>query len=402
MKKSNAYITGMQDALLPFSEQQNKTADSVHDFQNHLNEIIDCIIWNHDDPEKLIEILKRKRASKPKQFRIAIVYSGKENDALAEALRKDLNNQKNTCHKLDYHSFVKKGSNIVDYRVYIGNPEQVKEEKCKVLYKAYGMSILQDNSSYIVNYDPKFHFDSSNKECFIKYYESIISKSLERSKKAEKALQQRKDRMGKSGGSIDPVTTNTVLDAVMQGTENAVDYWWDKPDWMKIAFGIPTVLVSTVGTILTFVLCVPVMVSEILLRNTIENLQEADFDSKFVADAQRQILEVKIVDLFKIEQSKDNSVDQNSEELETNSNTQSSIANNETDNVGDTTNSPVDEHEINNANKNRTLQSQQTSKVSPVKKGRVGKYYGIRPKDAVKFWWADTKYTLGIKSKKKP
>ena len=46
--------------------------------------------------------------------------------------------------------------------------------------------------------------------------------------------------------------------------------------------------------------------------------------------------------------------------------------------------------------------SQQANKVPGAKEERVGKYYGVRPTDAIKFWWADTKSTLGIKSKKKP
>lgn len=381
MKKSNVYISGMQDALEPFSEQQNNTADRIHDLQDHFNEIIDCIIWNHDDPEKLIEMLKRKRAGKPKQFRIAIVYSGKENEDLADVLRKDLNNLKNTCQKMDYRSFVKQGSNIVDYRVYIGNPEKEQEEKCKVLYKAYGMRILQNHNSYIVDYDPKFHFDATNRERFIEYYESIISESLERSKKAEAALKRRKERMAKSGGSIDPTATNAVLDAVIQGSENAIDFWDDKPSWMQFAIGIPTALVSIVGTFLTFVLCVPAMISEILLRNTIDNLREADFDSKFVADAQQQILEVKIVDLFRLEQSKDILCEQDGKTMEANSHARSGAA------------TPMSEnHKIDSANKSRKVGK------SPE---RVGKYYGIPFKDAVRFWWADTKYTVGkIKNKK--
>lgn len=381
MRKTKTYIHGMQDAQRPFVEPLQQTAENIHDLNNRFDEIIDCIIWNHDDPEKLIEMLKSKRASKPKQFRIAVVYSGKENEDLADALRKDLNNLKNTCQKMDYRSFVKQGSNIVDYRVYIGNPEKEQEEKCKVLYKAYGMRILQIHSSYIADYDPKFHFDATNRERFIEYYESIISESLERSKKAEAALKRRKERMAKSGGSIDPTATNAVLDAVIQGSENAIDFWDDKPGWMQFVIGIPSALVSIVGAFLTFVLCVPAMISEILLRNTIDNLREADFDSKFVADAQQQILEVKIVDLFRLEQSKDILCEQEGKTMEENSHAQSGAA------------TPMSEnHKNDSANRSRKVGK------SPE---RVGKYYGIRPKDAVKFWWADTKYTLGIKSKKK-
>ncbi len=52
--------------------------------------------------------------------------------------------------------------------------------------------------------------------------------------------------------------------------------------------------------------------------------------------------------------------------------------------------------------KDAAANGQQANKGPVAKKERVGKYYGVRPTDAVKFWWADTKDTLGIKSKKKP
>ena len=50
---------------------------------------------------------------------------------------------------------------------------------------------------------------------------------------------------------------------------------------------------------------IPVSISEITLRATVDNLQESNFDSKFVMDAQRQILVVKLTELFKHDQMRD-------------------------------------------------------------------------------------------------
>ena len=296
MRKADIYKKGMQDALGPFSEKLNYVADTVNDTREIVDDIIDCIEWNVDNPEELVNNLKAKR-KKPKQFRISIVYRGKENEPLADALRKDLNNQNNTCEKVEYTTFTKHIGSLVDYRVYIGNPEKTKAENCQVLYKAYGMTILQWDSSYIVEYDPKHSFTEENKDKFISYYESVISKSLEKSKAAEKALKSRKKRKLLNPTGSEPKGTYAAMDALT----NSIDFWDDKPSWMTLLLGLPSMLFSLV----TMVLLIPVGIGELTLRETVENLREANFDNKFVADAQRQILEVKLVDLFKHEQIRD-------------------------------------------------------------------------------------------------
>ena len=65
------------------------------------------------------------------------------------------------------------------------------------------------------------------------------------------------------------------------------------------------------------------------------------------------------------------------------------------------------ERKVDEIHRNRVKQSKdadansQQTKSLLQKKVRVGKYYGVRPKDAIQFWWADTKNALGIKTKKK-
>lgn len=307
MRKTDIYKNGMRDALDPFSEKLNYVADTVNDTREIIDDVIDCIEWNMTNPEELINNLKAKKVkrARPHQFRISIVYQGKENEPLADALRKDLNRQKNTCEMVEYETFIKHAGGLVDYRVYIGNPEKTKEEKCKVLYKAYGMLVLQRDSAYIVQYDPKYNFTEDNKERFISYYESVISKSLEKSKAAENALKARKKRKSANSDPTTPQITYTAKDTVEKFFDRSIDFWDDKPRLLTLTVGLQSMTASFIASCIALVFLVPVGIGEILLRATVEKLRETNFDNKFVADAQRQILEVKITDLFLQEQMRD-------------------------------------------------------------------------------------------------
>lgn len=295
MRKDEAFKQGMKDALDPFKENMEEVHREVKDTRELLDAIIDCIDFNSDDHEefkKLMDEIKRKM-KKPKQFRIAIIYDSKENEALADLLRKDLNNRKHSCEMIDYASFKKHAGSIVDYRVFLGNSERFRERNTKVLYKAYGMRILQLDHSFAADYDPKYKFTDENKDAFIAYYEKTIRKTLERSHKMQKAIKERKQRKQNS----DTLGTYAAMEAIDKST----DIWEHTPALVTFVLGIPTMLLSMVALLCLF----PVGIGEVALKNTVDKLKEANFDKKFIADAQRQILEVKLVDLFLREQIED-------------------------------------------------------------------------------------------------
>lgn len=180
-----------------------------------------------------------------------------------------------------------------------------REENGRILYKAFGTSILQINDGFVVDYNPQFRFTEDSKERFISYYESVISKSLEKSQKAEKALSSRKERKSTNPNPSEPKLAHAALEQVEHGFNDSLDFWNDKPLWMTVAFGLPSMVVSFLTSAIAILCLIPVGISEMALRDTVDNLREADFDCKFVADAQRQILEVKLVDLIWQEQIKD-------------------------------------------------------------------------------------------------
>lgn len=313
MNKADIYIKGMQDGMRPFEEKVNAQADKLRDVAENLgkqmDDVIDAIEWNNkfDDPEEIIKLLKEKKLNlkKLKQFKISIIYNDKENEEFAETLRKALNDQKHSCEQKEYSDFKKHVGSSVDYRIYIGNPEKVKEERKEEIYNAYGMKILAHKDDYIVVYDKKYDFTDSEKEKFILYYESVISKVLEKSKKAKKALKERKERREKNPDPGEPDMTYKVLELLEEKLESSLDFWDDKPEWMSVVLGIPHKVLLAAAMLIGGICLIPVGVGEIIFDITLDGLKEADFDGKFVGDAQKQILEVKILEIFKHKQMED-------------------------------------------------------------------------------------------------
>ena len=64
----------------------------------------------------------------------------------------------------------------------------------------------------------------------------------------------------------------------------------DKPDWMAI----PGTILGGIGLLAS----IPVVAGELLVKGVVDEMQEKDFDNKFIADAQRRILEEKMIELF--------------------------------------------------------------------------------------------------------
>lgn len=307
MRKHDIYKKGMKDALDPFSQELDEIKDKVNDTSQMLDDIIDCIDWNLDNLEELVNNLKAKKNNRnsPRRFNISIIYNGKENEDLAGTIKTDLDNLKNACKILDYKRFSKDSGGLVDYRIFLGISPNIGNKESQVLYKAYGMSILQMDGSYWVDYNAKYEFEESEKERFISYYETIIDKCLKKSKAAEKALNTRKIRKSQKGDPLEPKISDTVSDNIIGVFNKGLDFWDDKPYPVTLLLGIPSMIASIFAACLSFIALVPVAISEIALRATVDGLREANFDKAFVANAQRQILEVKLSDLVIQEQLRD-------------------------------------------------------------------------------------------------
>ena len=308
MRKSEIYKKGMKDVLEPFGKEMDDIKDRVGETSDLLDDFIDCIEWNVNDPEELVNNLKAKKNKRAKlrRFKISIIYDGKENEEFSGTLKTDLDNLKNTCKILDFKSFSKDSGGLVDYRIFLGTiPPSGGNNNSQVLFKAYGMTIIQLDGSYWVDYNAKYKFEESEKERFISYYESTITNCLKKSKNAEKALKMRKKRKSKTDDPLEPKVSNSALDAIERAANQFFEFWDDKPAPLVLVLGIPSMLSSLLVVGLSMLALIPVCISEIAFRATVEGLREASFDNTFVAKAQRQILEVKLIDLIRQEQLRD-------------------------------------------------------------------------------------------------
>lgn len=288
MRKEAYYKKGMKDGLAPFKEELDFNGQKIDDLDKKMDDVIDLIKWNNQykNPEKLAKLLKEKRSKEIKKYRISIIYSGTSDQSLADALRKDLNNLNHSCELLRYQEFKRTGGSLADYRVYIGNLENRKERNCKTLYQAYGIKILASNCELILTYNPNISFSDTGKENFISYCETIENEALEMSDSAQNAL---KDRKYRKRNNPDPMNTK-VSDKMADGIWKYMDSMEDKPDWMAI----PGIILGGIGLLAS----IPVVAGELLVKGVVDEMQEKDFDNKFIADAQRRILEVKMIELF--------------------------------------------------------------------------------------------------------
>ena len=306
MKKVDFYKKGAQDAFRPIKEgldeRYEDLTEEIAELREWTDDVIDCIEWNNKltNYEDIVNLLKVKKSKKIKKYKISIIYEDKKYLSFVENLRKNLNAQKNSCEQIGYSEFKKQARCSVDYRIYIGNPEKIKEEETKVLYKAYGMEISSKETEIVVTYNPKYVFSDLEKESFIQHYKNIISYSLERSKKAQKALKSREKRKS-DPDYCEAKSTERLVNIFENSFDNILDNIEGKPMWIQIPIMIPTFIAHVVGLISL----IPFGVGEILFRATLDGLQEFSFDLKFVEDAQKQILEVKLLEFFKNEQTKD-------------------------------------------------------------------------------------------------
>ena len=214
-----------------------------------------------------------------------------------------MNKQGNSAYTTTYAKFKKELTGTSEYNIFIQDSEKLITEKTKQLFSAYGCSIYLDNHNLIVTYNGKI--DDYDREQFIKYYTMIVGSALQIGKnahKAEKALKKRKNTK--------EIELTSTMEKIMDWAENIQDNALDISDSM-LKFGVfgllPAAITAIVGSAFSIgilLLDIPFGLSEMAMKSVINGLKNKEFDSKFVAEAQRQILEIKICEFISTEQIK--------------------------------------------------------------------------------------------------
>lgn len=295
------YKKGMKDGLDPFAEECRRTGESVRDLGEQLGKRIDDVIdviammVQGEDAERIIEELKAKKAFQLARYKIAVVHDKKEDEELADNIRKNLNAIKNDCVSVSYKQYKQTGVGMRDFVVFIGNLEKTDVGEATLLYRAFGCEIFQFGYHIIIRHNPNIWLSDEERAQFIAYYEEVLSKSFGEegnAKKAKKAVNRIKEK------KVD-VEKNVVLDFM-----EAVPEWWDAIEYSRLprpiakaikTLSIPLMLGSVIAA-------VPVAFGEGIARITVEHLQINNFHSKFIGIAQQQLIQVKLNEFVRNQQ----------------------------------------------------------------------------------------------------
>lgn len=270
-----------------------ETRKSVDNLTDTVLEIIDFIQATPEQREHLLKLLKskHKKELKPKSFSIKIVFENEEDSETVNNLRKTLNKQKNSAFFLNYEEFKKHNKDKSDYTVFFGNPDEITSENETVIYSAYGCKILKlDDFTIVATYTKIPDMDSYREE-FIEYYTNLTNKAL--NKKSEKALNKRFKQK---------ILNMNVSNKYLETWENIADSIVgnslpELPGILVAIAGLPFILMMGL-------LAIPIGLSEAVVDTVVQSLRDSNFDKKFVSDAQRHILQIKICEFFTNEQIK--------------------------------------------------------------------------------------------------
>ena len=284
--------------------------DENDEIKDVVLDIIDSITMPDEEKEVFLKTIKEKytRNQKIAQFKVRIVYDKKDDEEFANNLRKSLANQKNTTIINDYEDYKKKNTSTVDYNIFIGNPDEINGEE---IFNSFGCIIRRNEKNLTATYDDKNLSVKNHKESFIKYYTDLTNQVFENEKELNKivfeneeeikVLKKKRENDEKRLRQGDTPFTEKFMNVFESASDKILDVADDAPPLLGMliaALSAPVVLLA--GAILVL----PVGISEVTARYIAEELQDSNFDRKFIAEAQRHILQIKLCEFVSNEQIK--------------------------------------------------------------------------------------------------
>lgn len=327
------YRQGMKDGAKPFKDIDSKTAkevretaDKMHAEQQQMlgviKDVIDFQNMTEDEKEIFIKRLDeiQKKARKPVNYRIRIVWSEEKDKEIAENLCKELKLQHDRTNCVSYKQYLDGAEDVADYTIFMQDPARIAEyPDSKVLYEdEYGCKIIRHEGKIALLCSSINGDDNNVREKLSKYYNCLREQShMETGKQDAKADRTIKNRKNiNSSGFLNGYTgiLNKVADKFTNTLDNMEDGLADIQDSMEEDFSddnplkkvrgilkVPVLFGSAVGGVAAAV----VMGGGILLMGAPsllpEKLSNAQMDDKVIPVAQRRILATKVYELIQNE-----------------------------------------------------------------------------------------------------
>lgn len=232
-------------------------------------------------------------------YRIEIRY-GKEDAKAIKLLRASLENRQNICYPQEIIKGKHPQSSEYDFIIDFGDNEASQQAlsfgKQNTLFDVYGCTIVspEGSNTYVLKYNPEF--EGYSRDEFIAFYKQTclandgvrysVAKTMAEKQEKKKP---RKWRLWEKISDL-PQKMMNKLDEIDDNKIGGV--------LLKLASLVPVFVVGMVSFAMSFVVAIP----EELAQERIEKLQESNFDKAFIAEAQKDILTVKMSEIILHEQ----------------------------------------------------------------------------------------------------
>lgn len=288
------------DAVTELGDKQREEFKRAKVFRESVVDLIRGMLSDADSKELLEKLLRDKEMQmEPARYKTTVVFCNKDDGDLANALRTDLRKAKNDCGMLKFAEFKKHGAGKTDFVIYVGNPEKAEVgNRDDLLYEAFGCRIFKSGEDLIAEYDSKVALDEEDRTAFIRYYKETLEEALpskDQAKIARKTKRYERQQNTRKNRGDTP-----LMQGIFAFVENRLDdiIMADLPKWVQV----PAVIAYIPAVFASLIVAIPVGISEVIINTTIDEMQDNSFDGVFLAKAQRQLLQVKILEYIKNKQ----------------------------------------------------------------------------------------------------
>lgn len=317
----NRYSKGMQDGAKPFEDYFNVKSEetfqrhkdieeSIESLQETFDLFLDYIEMPEEDKKVFLEESLGKRKNRKKKFHkfnLKLIYQNKEDKEMVENIKSIMSKCGNGVIVERYEDYKKKTIGQADIIFFICSEVTEKNEwiKAEKIYDYYGCEIkkikVHGCENILILYNEKFDF-ADHKDDFIHYYESQInkikreSKETKRMKKAlekRKKLKAEKGKISKEVGKwTDSFMDRTLDSEVMDKMEDLAEQEGLIGKIGEIGYGA-LVIGAFIGSV---IVVIPGLLYGMIDDSLADAIMESDFKTEIVAEAQRQLLSIKVIE----------------------------------------------------------------------------------------------------------
>ncbi|RKI37946.1 hypothetical protein D7V86_21730 [bacterium D16-51] len=315
------YSKGMQDGAKPFedffndknaemSERQKDVEENIENLREDFEMFFDYIEMPEEDKKVFLEESLRKRKNRKKKshkFNLKLIYHDKEDKEMVENIKSVMSKCGNGVIAERYEDYKKKTIGQADIIFFICNEAMEENEwiKAEKIYDYYGCEIkkieVHGCENILVLYDEKFDF-ADHKDDFIQYYESQInkikreSKEIKRMKKALEKRKKLKAEKGKISKEVekwaDSFMDRTFDSEVLDKMEDLAEQEGLIGKIGEIGY-VALVIGAFIGSVMVVI---PGLLYGMIDDSLADAIMESDFKMEIVAEAQRQLLSIKVIE----------------------------------------------------------------------------------------------------------